>query len=1262
MVNSSDTLFIEMAVAKGYLDRANADEALNVQRATAEDGADRRLLREVIVEEAWMSAEQVGEVDSEIADGSVRTGKIKGYKLLAKIGQGGMGTVYRVEREETGEIVALKVLPARMAQREDFVERFLREARAAAKMKSEHIVQPIDVGFSGGYYYFAMEYVQGESVDTTLSIDGAITESKALRIAYQMALALRDADHAGMVHRDIKPGNILVTDKGVAKLTDFGLAREIADHSVTQTGVTLGTPNYMSPEQAKAMKSLDARSDIYSLGVTFYHMVTGTVPFKGETSLLTMLKHLNEQPVAPISRRPDLSRGCNDVILKMLKKDRDERYQRPEELIDDLQLVMDGKPPVHAESTEPKAEEEAGHAAGEMPEDIERFAEEIRKQARVRWLRAGVGLFVAALIGVAAWKLFLSEDGTEDTSGGASVSPRKRAPRGGTSKKDGGQMTGSPRQERIARVELDKAKQYAADEPTQLVEIVKQFAAAMEKCRRTSAYAEARQLHEGARQKLTAAVSAGLKSCSDAAERLAGKDRFGEAVAAFDKFPPALRTWQTIQQIDQVKDRFNQRAWARFQELRRKAERCIRSKKLGVARAVIEPARSFGISGITTQANEVLAQIEKEATAAISEQSRKAIEAYRSAVMKVRGHVRRGNFAQARGELAHQSRLITDPAVRDLLATNYPTLAAAKKVWDAVMVGVQRLRRGSKMLIGKEIQTLVKYDPQRRLLIFKAPSKRIRTVSPGWLPPIRLKQLAMSRSGGRVKAIDLAAFFLARGDYLYASNEIRSARADKADAAAVMRYEQQLTMLRRGRLEIEAENLLAMAREQVGSGSGHEEVARTLWELVTSYSGTTHYGRNRAEIERMLETAVREGITVDTLFAVDPTPLPGGRSELKYDFSDRSQERDWLTVWKGSSCGRWSIRPVSGEITAESGLVYFKVPMRGDYSVVVKGRDVQWGSIRFCMPEPSASPRAGLSFNWKRAGAGAVSTLTMPDGSPAETNKLAQFHSIGELELSMEIKRGSVTAKVGGRRLHGRRLKGKDAEDRLGYVVLDGFNLGALITSVTIRCKLDREWLDTEFVRPLRKQELEMARWRMARYQPLLEDNDASAWSLFSPDGAPKGDWTFAKGYAIAARQKTCVMTTGDMNWRDFAFTTRFRAGSTSGHVRVMARWSEASGGAGKGYYVALTAGRGASGSGGKIVLGKAAGRQLQPLKQATVHLIASEWYQVHTEVRGKRVRVIFGGREVLRADDDTYTEGGVGLASFGCGAWFRDVKIKLMR
>jgi len=205
IVSNVDMLFIQMAEAKGYLEPEHAEEALTLQRRQAASG-ERHPIRDIVLDRGWMTDEQVAEINGQITGGWEKTGKIEGYKLLSKIGQGGMGAIYKAERLETGELCALKILPGRLAERGDFVERFLREARAALRMRSEHIVRPVDVGISGGYYYFAMEYVEGESVDTTLSIDGPMAESKALRIVHQIALALADAEKTGMVHRDIKPG------------------------------------------------------------------------------------------------------------------------------------------------------------------------------------------------------------------------------------------------------------------------------------------------------------------------------------------------------------------------------------------------------------------------------------------------------------------------------------------------------------------------------------------------------------------------------------------------------------------------------------------------------------------------------------------------------------------------------------------------------------------------------------------------------------------------------------------------------------------------------------------------------------------------------------------------------------------------------------------------------------------------------------------------------------------------------------------------
>jgi serine/threonine-protein kinase len=1253
MADASDTLFIEMAVAKGYLDRERAEEALHIQEATKDDGEHMRVLRRIVVSEGWMTEDQVTEVAAQIDEGSEKTGKIEGYTLLSKIGQGGMGAVYRARREATGETVALKVLPGRMARRSDFVERFLREARAASKIQSDHIVRAVDVGFSGGYYYFAMEFVEGESVDTTLSIDGPMAESKVLHIIHQMALALRDAEEAGLVHRDIKPGNIIVTEDGVAKLTDFGLAREISDDSITQTGVTLGTPNYMSPEQARAMKSLDVRSDIYSLGVTFYHMATGTVPFHGETSLLTMLKHLNEEPVAPMTRRPDLSRACNDVILKMLKKDRDERYRRADELVADLERVMNGKEPKYAQSTEPAPEAE-GEEGEQVPEELERFAQEIRKQGRVRWIKVATVLFGLALFAVVVYAVFIApgEPGPGEGNGGTSsengpVAPTKR--------------------ERLARETLDAAKDFAARNPERHVPVWRRFEQVANEYRASQVYDEARRLRDEARKTLEAEVDKALAACRTRAEELAKVNRFGDAKAAYDAFPEPLEIPDAVQRIDAARRDLDQRAQAKYEELRRRAEVYIENGKLSAARKTVEPALTFGLSGVVARAKKLLARIDYEAMTADTRKDSEAIEAYQAAIAKVRSHVRAGRFDRAQAQLEVERRSARHELARKMLAETRPTLVLARGVWAAITKGVRSVKPGFEIQMGSTTARLVKYDATSDKLLFRLRGGRRLRLSCGWLPPEALRQLALAGADGDVPPLSLGAFYLARGEYPQAAKYLQEARAADPDSKVLSRYERQLSMLQKTRQEVEAENLLDKAKEQAAAeGAIPQQVARTLWELVNHYTDTRYYERHRQEIEALLAQAEAESITVDTLFAVTPTELPDGRSELRYDFADRAQGRDWLTLWQGRSYGRWSIRPEFGGLTAESGFVYFKVPLRGDYEVELKTRDVRQASIRFGMSAPSASPRAtGCSFTWKRVGDGAESALEKAGKALARPRKVPRFHVVGALQLGLQAKGGAITVTVNERVVHrvSATAKALDPEEP-GYLVFDRFTAGARVSSVTIRCGWDREWLETNFVEPLRKAKLAEARWRMARYQPLLEEDDESAWRPFSPGGAPQGKWTFARGYAMAPERATCAMTRGDMNWRDYAFTAKVRTGTTTGAAWLMVRWTDASaaGGAGQGYYVELAAGRGSAGSGGRITLGKTAGGRKETLESVGANITSFDWYPVYVEVRGPRLRVLLGGREVLNAEDKTYAAGRVGLASFRCGAHFHDVKIKLMK
>jgi tRNA A-37 threonylcarbamoyl transferase component Bud32 len=271
-----------------------------------------------------------------------------GYELRRKIGQGGMGTVFLADQTSVGRKVALKVLPQRLARNKEFVQRFLREARAAAQLDHTNIVQAIDAGHASGYYYFAMEYVPGESLSAILKRQGALPEDFVLRIVRQIAHAV-DYAHttAHIIHRDIKPENIIITPAGMPKLTDMGLARglEHGSSDLTRTGEAMGTPNYISPEQVRGQTDLDGRTDVYGLGATLFHMLTGRTPYTGGTSAEVMAMHLSEPVPDARAVNPNISARAAEIARRAMAKDRAKRYPSAMAMADDIDLTLNGADP-----------------------------------------------------------------------------------------------------------------------------------------------------------------------------------------------------------------------------------------------------------------------------------------------------------------------------------------------------------------------------------------------------------------------------------------------------------------------------------------------------------------------------------------------------------------------------------------------------------------------------------------------------------------------------------------------------------------------------------------------------------------------------------------------------------------------------------------------------------------------------------------------------------------------------------------------------
>lgn len=362
----SDKDFALMAISMKLLTQERAEEGLRLVARAKEVGLNETLA-EVLVKKGYLNRAQEAAVNQAL--NQPRISRIGKYQLLARIGQGGMGTVYKARQESLDKIVALKVMAPSLARQRDFVERFIREAQASGRLNHPNVVQAIDAGEADGYYYFAMEFVDGESLREVLERDGKLPERRALEITAAVAAGLEHAHANNIVHRDIKPANIFLTREGLPKLGDLGLAKEIrSNKALTQAGIPVGTPYYISPEQARGQEDVDQRADIYALGATLYRMVAGDVPYEGPTGAVVMTMHLNDPIPDPRRTTPGLSDACVAIIHRCMAKRREDRYQNARELREDILLALAGRPLKHAAKPQPRAAPLAARLAARQAE------------------------------------------------------------------------------------------------------------------------------------------------------------------------------------------------------------------------------------------------------------------------------------------------------------------------------------------------------------------------------------------------------------------------------------------------------------------------------------------------------------------------------------------------------------------------------------------------------------------------------------------------------------------------------------------------------------------------------------------------------------------------------------------------------------------------------------------------------------------------------------------------------------------------------
>ncbi len=349
-----------------------------IRKALAEAAAEHVPLGDILIRKGLITPAQRENIEKKLETQKQKSHQLGPYKIIRKLGEGGMGTVYLAEHETTGEKVALKVLPKVASKDQSAVARFLREVESARKLQHPNIVRAGESGEDRGYHYYVMEYVEGETLGKRLKREEALYPVEATKIVLQVARGLRYAHNLGFIHRDIKPDNVIVTPDGTARILDMGLSKNIeeAQTVLTAAGVTVGTPHYIAPEQATGEKNIDGRADIYSLGAMYYHMVTGETPFHGTTAIEVISQHINRQIPDPQDIRDGIPSGVVHIIRRMMAKTPGDRFRDCLALITDLELVHGGGNP----SSQPLDPVRSAVAFPMGPEARSRYRAQLRRR------------------------------------------------------------------------------------------------------------------------------------------------------------------------------------------------------------------------------------------------------------------------------------------------------------------------------------------------------------------------------------------------------------------------------------------------------------------------------------------------------------------------------------------------------------------------------------------------------------------------------------------------------------------------------------------------------------------------------------------------------------------------------------------------------------------------------------------------------------------------------------------------------------------
>ena len=904
-----------MVVRNKLATQEQVDECLATVREAA-GGAAPKSLRSGLLRRGIINETQAATVDKAILHaGQIKQGlpntpatrRIAGYEIIGKIGAGGMGTVFRARQLSMDRDVAIKILPRELAADRSFVERFIQEARAAGMLNHMNIVAGLDVGPDSGLYYFVMEYVPGETVRHMIERLGPTPEGLALSVATQIARAIEHAFGAGLVHRDIKPANIMVTTDGTAKLMDLGLVLSTAEAADPDRPVdTMATPYYVSPEQASGEAALDTRADIYSLGATLYHMLTGRVPFDGPTAPVVMTKRLTDDPPDPRAAQPGLSSGLCSVLSKMMARQPSDRYKDATQLLKDLGLIAEGRMPQYALAFRPAASVRA--AASVPAPGTARIAAQPRR-------RGGKSMSLRDRRAVRARGY--TDDGDEDPRPIKKRSPLVLALIAGSIL---GLVTGviilavmflprylvygsrlRPEPEPTptvapkpladpASVKFAAATRFAVAHPDDHEGIIREFEAIVAEFPDTKWADNAGPEIYRARQYLKREAGKQFDELRQATRSLAGQDKFAEAAEALTAFIAQYGHTDWDEKVAAEKVLIETLAGERLLHLTGRARLLTEADDSETAMALLNKVMAFGMPGLASRAKSQISSVRRAAANAVSERQRRvrfdytvasedvgpllAARRYTEAAARARDVAAEDRFATIRDEIADDRREMEELAliIRDAEAGG------------GAMVG----QRFSVKQAGNTVSGTIDSAADGKILLSAGGAKL--TFSIGRLTPAEVYQLAAAAPGSDANATarryGLMLAWDDRPDEALAQLEKLSRKG--LDVGAVMPRIRWRKMLA---AEIGAANLWERAGRLAGSGRW-DEVNAALAELQRERGGTD-FVRNNTDRIASLQAQAEGGRAYPGRFRAPVEDLGNAEIALTYAFKAPGELRDW---------------------------------------------------------------------------------------------------------------------------------------------------------------------------------------------------------------------------------------------------------------------------------------------------------------------------------------------------------------------------------